>query len=118
MHHPVPVEANALYAATRASHLSFLRSVEQRLQQGDPRAACLLYGAVWDGRWRCFDCKTNNTVWQTAGSALASTCRACASPAWSCEGDRGDALELLAHDLRAAINAVSACTSVRAPGGE
>ena len=98
----------AALARARVRHLSFLRGVVQQLEQGEPRAACLLRGAVHDGRWRCFGCNSHNTVWQTAGSAPATRCHACDAPHWTCLPHE-DALELLAHGLRVAIRAVSGC---------
>lgn len=86
--------------------MSFLRSVEHQLEQGNPRAACLLFGAIYEGRWTCFGCKATNTVWQAAGPTLSSTCRACAAPA---HAHGPDALEQLAVDLRDAIDSVLRC---------
>ena len=57
------------------AHLSLLRSVEEALKLGFPRAACMLFGAVYEGQWVCSKCGTSNCVWQTPATEPKTAAR-------------------------------------------
>jgi len=84
------------------AHLSLLRSVEEALKLGFPRAACMLFGAVYEGQWVCSKCGTSNCVWQTPATEPKNCCKVCSEEATSYGG--GGGLERLAAHLRIEVH--------------